>query len=198
MPEAIVSSATVTWDATLYDLLSSYAALRLHRIAQVVHLRKRAKSLLAAGSPRAAYQAPREHDALGPLDSYLIDYLAHPDLRRSARASALSASLELVREGAVELKQSEPFAPYTCAAKSTPSRRPGRQPMPERRAHGRCRQCHQPLSRAPSPAAPHLEAMLFATAEPLTEASLASECGEADVGALLAELQAAYAGAASI
>jgi segregation and condensation protein A len=45
-----------------------------------------------------------------PLDSYLIEYLARPELRATARASALSASLELVREGEVELRQHAPFA----------------------------------------------------------------------------------------
>ena len=45
------------------------------------------------------------------LDSYLLDYLAEPEMRNSARASTLSASLELVREGTVELKQTEHFAP---------------------------------------------------------------------------------------
>ena len=34
-----------------------------------------------------------------------------PELRATARASALSASLELVREGEVELRQSAHFAP---------------------------------------------------------------------------------------
>jgi segregation and condensation protein A len=46
-----------------------------------------------------------------PLDSYLLDYLVQPELRRTARASALSASLELVREGEVQLRQNAPFAP---------------------------------------------------------------------------------------
>ena len=45
------------------------------------------------------------------LDSYLMEYLAEPEMRNSARASTLSASLELVREGTVELKQREHFAP---------------------------------------------------------------------------------------
>ena len=46
-----------------------------------------------------------------PLDSYLVEYLGQPEFARTARASALSASLELVREGEVELRQSAPFAP---------------------------------------------------------------------------------------
>jgi segregation and condensation protein A len=45
------------------------------------------------------------------LDHYLIEYLVQPELRSTARASALSASLELVREGEVELRQKGHFAP---------------------------------------------------------------------------------------
>jgi segregation and condensation protein A len=104
MPEPMVATATTTWDASLYDLLSSYAALRLHRIAEVVHLRKRAVfSLQEARDRLTRMLGTSSHWA--PLDSYLVDYLADPELKRSARASALSASLELVREGAAELRQ---------------------------------------------------------------------------------------------
>ena len=46
-----------------------------------------------------------------PLDSYLVEYLVQPEMRATARASALSASLELVREGDIELRQSGHFAP---------------------------------------------------------------------------------------
>ena len=45
------------------------------------------------------------------LDSYFMEYLVQPELRATARASAFSASLELVREGEVELQQSQHFAP---------------------------------------------------------------------------------------
>ena len=45
------------------------------------------------------------------LDSYFLEYLAQPELRATARASSFSASLELVREGEVELRQSQHFAP---------------------------------------------------------------------------------------
>ena len=46
-----------------------------------------------------------------PIDRFLTEYLVTPDMRASARASSLSASLELVREGQLELRQSAPFSP---------------------------------------------------------------------------------------
>jgi len=45
------------------------------------------------------------------LDSYFMEYIAQPELRATARASSFSASLELVREGELELRQSQHFAP---------------------------------------------------------------------------------------
>ena len=40
-----------------------------------------------------------------------MEYIVQPELRATARASSFSASLELVREGQVELRQSQHFAP---------------------------------------------------------------------------------------
>ncbi|HEX2256685.1 MAG TPA: segregation/condensation protein A, partial [Afifellaceae bacterium] len=46
-----------------------------------------------------------------PLDACLSEWLATPSMRATARASALAASLELVREGELELSQAAAFAP---------------------------------------------------------------------------------------
>ena len=46
-----------------------------------------------------------------PLDRYLSRYLADRDQASTVLASAFSASLEMVREGELELRQSEAFAP---------------------------------------------------------------------------------------
>jgi segregation and condensation protein A len=122
MPETMVATANVIWNASLYDLLSSYAALRLHRIAQVVHLRRREVFSLQEARDRLT-RLLGTSTQWAPLDSYLIDYLADPELKRSARASALSASLELVREGTVELRQNGHFAPLyvRCRVKAEQS-----------------------------------------------------------------------------
>ena len=46
-----------------------------------------------------------------PLEVLLSPYLAALGMRRSVTASAFGASLELVREGKIELRQTEHFAP---------------------------------------------------------------------------------------
>ncbi len=110
MPEPLAVTTTAAWEAKLYDLLSAYGSLRLRRMASKVKL---------GGRRVISLQEARERlmRLIGTatqwemLDHYLVEYLVQPELRTTARASALSASLELVREGRVELKQQEHFAP---------------------------------------------------------------------------------------
>jgi segregation and condensation protein A len=109
-PEPISIRMHATWDASLYDLLAAYAALRLHRIAAGVEIRERMVFSLHDARDRLI-RLLGGSSAWGSLDSYLEEFLAVPELRATARASALSASLELVREGLVELRQSAHFAP---------------------------------------------------------------------------------------
>lgn len=110
MPESIAVHTQSVWDARLYDILSAYAALRLHRIAARVEIPKRQVLTLQESRDRLMRMIGQSTE-WATLDSFLIDYLLRPELQRTARASALSASLELVREGEVELRQSAPFAP---------------------------------------------------------------------------------------
>jgi segregation and condensation protein A len=50
-------------------------------------------------------------DDWGRFDVYLRDYLVEPARRRSVTASSFSASLELAREGTLEIRQVEAFKP---------------------------------------------------------------------------------------
>jgi segregation and condensation protein A len=110
MTEPLSVTTQQVWDASLYDLLSAYGALRLRTIVSQVKVGgRRVISLKEARERLMLLIGTATHWAA--LDSYLIEYLVHPDLRTSARASALSASLELVKEGEVELRQNEHFAP---------------------------------------------------------------------------------------
>jgi segregation and condensation protein A len=110
MPEVTAVYTETLWEARLYDLLSAYAALRLRAVANTMHVRQRSVLTLQDARERLmSLIGSATHWA--PLDSYLVEYLVRPEMRATARASALSASLELVREGEVELRQNEPFAP---------------------------------------------------------------------------------------
>ena len=52
-----------------------------------------------------------EMDDWGTIDGFLVEFLATEETRNSILASSFSASLEMVREGSLELKQTGPFTP---------------------------------------------------------------------------------------
>ena len=45
------------------------------------------------------------------LDSFLSHYFTTPEARRAVKASSLAAALEMVRQGAISLRQDQAFAP---------------------------------------------------------------------------------------
>ena len=109
-PESIDLPAGVNYSATLYDLISAYARQSQKRARTYVRMK-----------PRQVWSLADARDALGrligraldwtSLDGWLIEFCVDPKLRRSARASSFSASLELVREGLIELRQEAHFSP---------------------------------------------------------------------------------------
>jgi segregation and condensation protein A len=109
-PEPIAEIKRPQWSATLYDLISAYAVERQrHALRRVRFAKRNVWSLVEA---RAVLQ--RLVGATGDwsrLDEYLIAFVIEPSMRATVLASSLAASLELVREGAVELQQSGAFAP---------------------------------------------------------------------------------------
>jgi segregation and condensation protein A len=109
-PEPIEEIRRPEWSATLYDLLTAYARERQkHALARVRLERRTVWSLTEA---RDALQ--RLMGAAldwSRLDEYLIAYLTTPEMRATVLASSLAATLELVREGAIELHQHAAFAP---------------------------------------------------------------------------------------
>ncbi len=98
------------WNATLYDLLAAYARQRQKSVASRVTVHKR--FVWSLDEAREAL-----HSILGfaaewtALDSYLLQYAVQPEMRATVRATALSAMLEMVREGRADIRQDRPFAP---------------------------------------------------------------------------------------
>src|SRR5215471_8700314 len=109
-PEPIAEIKRPQWSATLYDLMSAYATERQrHALRRVRFAKRNVWSLVEA---RKALQ--RLVGATGDwsrLDEYLIAFVVEPSMLPTALASSLAASLELVREGALEIQQSGAFAP---------------------------------------------------------------------------------------
>jgi Uncharacterized conserved protein len=110
MPEPIEIKRTSLWEATLYDLLKAYAG-------------QRERGVTTDYSPiqRTVWSLQEARDILQRLigdsfewvsmDSYLADYLATPAERATIRASSFASSLELVRLGQIDLRQTETFGP---------------------------------------------------------------------------------------
>jgi segregation and condensation protein A len=109
-PEPLSVNTRTVWTGQLYDLLSAYAALRLRGISTHVKFRERQVFTLQEARERLIRMIGASAE-WAPLDSYLAEYLVRPELRSTARASAFSASLELVLEGTLELKQTKHFTP---------------------------------------------------------------------------------------
>jgi segregation and condensation protein A len=109
-PEPIRDIKRPEWTATLYDLLSAYAAQRQKHALARVRLERRAVWSLAEA--RAAIErligAATEWSR---LDEYLIAYVVEPSLRATVFASSFAATLEMVREGVIEVHQHAAFAP---------------------------------------------------------------------------------------
>jgi segregation and condensation protein A len=109
-PQPIAEIKRPEWSATLYDLLSAYAAERQRRALARVRFAKRTVWSLAEA--RAVLERMMGATAdWSCLDEFLIAYAVEPALRSTALASSLAATLELVREGALEVHQSAAFAP---------------------------------------------------------------------------------------
>ncbi|MGX9393478.1 segregation and condensation protein A [Nitrobacteraceae bacterium UC4446_H13] len=109
-PEAIAEIKHPKFTATLFDLLSAYAAQRQQRVLATVHLAKRTVWSLAEA--RASLERlVGVAEEWSRLDEYLTAYVLDPSQRATVFASSFAAALELVREGTMEVNQKQAFAP---------------------------------------------------------------------------------------
>ncbi len=109
-PEGITVQKHAHFKDTIYDLLSAYARQRQTMALSRVTLKT-----------RHVWSIPEARAALERLagvalewtimDDFLLEYCVTPEQRKTIRASAFSASLELVREGVLDLRQDRAFAP---------------------------------------------------------------------------------------
>jgi segregation and condensation protein A len=109
-PEPIVVSKRHLWEASLYELLKAYAVQRERNIP--VDYTPRERTVWSLQEAREILQR-LIGDSMDwiPLDEYLDRYLSDPAHRTTARASTFASSLELVRQGHVELRQTLAFGP---------------------------------------------------------------------------------------
>lgn len=118
-PEPLVFATRREYTGNLFDLLKAYADRR-QRLAS--HRRYRVTKLPVWSINEAREVLSRLVGAMddwGRFDEYLREYLVEPRMRRSVTASSFSASLELVREGTLEVRQDQAFKPIYVRRRQT-------------------------------------------------------------------------------
>jgi segregation and condensation protein A len=117
LPEPVRVTKNGVFEANVYDLLKAYSQQRQRNTTSTLHMEKRTVWSLK--------EAREELERLlgiacewAPLDQLIAEFLVEPEIRRTALASSFSATLEMVREGALELRQSKSFAPLLVRRRS--------------------------------------------------------------------------------
>ena len=109
-PQPLVVDRTTDFSASLYDLLTAYASQRQRQSLSLVTIsRRRVWSLSDART--ILVRLIGELKDWTALDHFLIRYLSEPEERATAIASSFAATLEMVREGRIEMRQDGAFAP---------------------------------------------------------------------------------------
>jgi segregation and condensation protein A len=113
-PEGLATDRKVTWRATLFDVIAAYGTVQA-RSVPVLHQVSR-RPIITLDVALARIEA-----MLGTM----VDWTAiaafmprsgDPEMRRSALASMVVATLELARRGSIDLRQDAPFGPILVKA----------------------------------------------------------------------------------
>jgi segregation and condensation protein A len=118
-PEPVANIRHPEWTATLYDLLSAYSAQRQKHALAHVRVPHRTVWSLAEARSMVERLVGTSSD-WSRLDEFLMLYLVEPSMRPTVLASSFAASLELVREGVLDMHQPGAFAPIYLRKRAPP------------------------------------------------------------------------------
>jgi len=119
VPEDVTRVRQVKYTATLIDLMQAYARIRTHDEFRPYAFDRTNVFTMEQALDRMRGLIGYAGDWAG-IETFLPDgWLADPRRRRSATAATFAASLELAKEGRVEIRQSEAFAPIQIKRKDT-------------------------------------------------------------------------------
>ena len=119
-PQPLVVEVQREYADTLIDLLKAYAERRQRKVAHQTYTVKRQPTWSIKEAREAIEKLVGAMDEWGSFDMWLERYLASPETRRSVRASSFTASLELARDGRIELRQDDAFTPIYLRRRSGP------------------------------------------------------------------------------
>ncbi len=110
-PEPLVVETKTEFADNVVDLIKAYATRRTQEFAHHQYHIARLSVWSIQEARKVLQSLIGEMNDWGRLDQWLIEYLVEPEKRRSVVASTFSASLEMVREGTVEIRQEDAFRP---------------------------------------------------------------------------------------
>jgi len=110
MPEPILIQRKSLWEASLFDLLKAYSEQRARAVPTEYTPKQRTVWALQDARDILQRLIGDSSDWVS-MQSYLTHYLASPEERATVLASSFASSLELVRQGQVELRQNLAFGP---------------------------------------------------------------------------------------
>jgi segregation and condensation protein A len=111
MPEGVRTVRETQWTAEIFDLLRAYADQR-RRTIKIGHVVKARKVWsIKEARQRLERLVGQSTGSWMQLELFLEHYLPKGEESRTAIASSFGATLEMAREGLVDLRQEAPFAP---------------------------------------------------------------------------------------
>ncbi len=118
IPEDVTRNRKITYKASVLDLMQAYAQIRTKENFKPLHLDEREDVFSMEQALERMKTLIGHAIEWGTLQQFLPDGWQHnPKLRRSATASTFAAMLELVKEGKLDLRQSDMFAPIEVKRK---------------------------------------------------------------------------------
>jgi segregation and condensation protein A len=109
-PEPIRITRQSVYDANVYHLLKAYSQQRQRTAVLSMQLKPRTVWSLNEAREELERLLGMNVD-WAPLDQLIAEFLGEPELRKTALASSFTATLEMTREGALEIRQAKSFAP---------------------------------------------------------------------------------------
>jgi segregation and condensation protein A len=112
MPEAVKTIRERQYTAQIYDLLKAYSDQRSRTSVKQAHVVKK-RIVWSIKDARGRLEKLLGSSVGGwmQLDLFIEQYMPAPELSRTAIASSFGATLEMAREGVVDIRQDKPFAP---------------------------------------------------------------------------------------
>ena len=111
MPQAIKTKRETQFTAELFDLLKAYSVQRKRTLPRIHVVKKRTVWSIKDARGRLERLVGKFTGDWLRLDKCLRTYLHQPEEGRTAIASSLGATLEMAREGLVDIRQDVPFGP---------------------------------------------------------------------------------------